>query len=349
MVAEVEGGEAARSEMLEWTVGVAGQPYPVARLRDRVLILGAGPATADLAAAFADPDGDGLTYAVAVSDTEMLSASIDGTSLSLSGLGAGRVTVTVTAQDPGGLSATQVFDVTLQAGTRDYDRDNDNLIDVATLAQLAAMRHDLDGDGVPASWRPYYAAFAEGAFGMGCANACEGYELTADLDFDTNGSGGADAGDAFWNGGAGWEPIGSDSDPFTTAFEGGWHVVSNLFIDRSTQDGVGLFCHVGAKGSIRRFGVAGVSVTGNDVVGGLVGRNRGQIEWCFATGAIAGNDDVGGVAGEFVSAGRLRPCYATGTVKGNDAVGGLVGRATAYSSFMGSYAGSRVTGRRSPW
>ena len=345
VVAEVEGGEAVRSEVLDWTVGVAGQPYPAARLRDRVLILGAEPATADLAAAFTDPDGDTLTYAVAVSDTEVLSASIDGTSLSLSGLGAGRVTVTVTATDPGGLSATQVFDVTLQAGTRDHDLDNDNLIDVATPAQLDAVRHDLDGDGVPSSWRPYYAAFAEGALDMGCAAACEGYELTADLDLDTNGSGGPDAGDAFWNGGAGWEPIGSDSDPFTTAFEGGWHVVSNLFIDRSTQDGVGLFGHVGEDGSIRRFGVADVSVTGNDGVGGLVGRNHGRVEWCFATGAVTGNDDVGGVAGEFVSAGRLRPCYATGTVKGNDAVGGLVGRATAFSSFIGSYAASRVTGR----
>ena len=344
VVAEVAGGEAARSEALDWTVGVAGQPYPAARLRDRVLILGAGPTTVDLASAFTDPDGETLTYAVAVSDSAVLSASIDGTSLSLSGLEAGRVTVTVTATDPGGLTGTQVFDVTLQGGARDYDLDDDNLIDVATPAQLDALRHDLDGDGVPASWRPYYAAFAEGRLGMGCAVACEGYELTADLDFDTNGSGGADAGDAFWHGGAGWEPIGSDSDPFMAALEGNWHVVSNVFIDRGAQDGVGLFGHVGEDGSIRRFGVADVSVTGNDRVGGLVGRNQGEVEWCFATGAVRGNDYVGGVAGDF-SAGRLRPCYAAGTVTGNDYVGGLVGHATVYSSFIGCYAASRVTGR----
>ena len=34
VVAEVEGGEAVRSEVLDWTVGVAGQPYPAARLRE---------------------------------------------------------------------------------------------------------------------------------------------------------------------------------------------------------------------------------------------------------------------------------------------------------------------------
>ena len=78
--------------------------------------------------------------------------------------------------------------------------------------------------------------------------------------------------------GRGLEPIGSDADPFTATFEGGWHVVSNLFIDRSTQDGVGLFGRVGEDGSIRRFGVSDVSVTGNDGVGGLVGRNHGQVE-----------------------------------------------------------------------
>ena len=344
VVAEVEGGEAARSAVREWTVGVAGQPYPAAWLPELALILGAGPTTVDLAPAFTDPDGDTLTYAAAVSDTELLSASIDGTSLSLSGLEAGRVTVTVTATDPGGLSATQVFDVTLQAGTRDHDLDNDNLIEVTTLAQLDALRHDLDGDGVPSSWRPYYAAFAEGPLDMGCLGACEGYELTADLDFDTNGSGSPDTGDAFWNGGAGWEPIGSDSDPFLATLEGNWHVVANVFIDRGTQDDVGLFGHVGEEGSIRRFGVADVSVTGNDRVGGLVGRNQGWVESCFATGAVTGNDYVGGVAGDF-SAGRLRPCYAAGTVTGNDMVGGLVGRAAAYSSFIGSYAASRVTGR----
>ena len=343
VVAEVEGGEAARSETVDWTVGVEGQPYRAARLQDQVLILGGASLTLDLAAAFTDPDDDTLTYEVEVSATELILPFVNGTSLHLFGRGPGHVTVTVTAKDPGDLSATQVFEVTLRAGTRDHDVDDNNLIEVATLAQLDAMRHDLDGDGVPADWSPYYAAFAEGALDMGCPVACEGYELTKHLDFDTNGSGGADAGDAFWNGGAGWEPIGSDSDPFAATFAGGGHVVSNLFIDRGTQDGVGLFGHVGADGSIRNFGVSNVSVTGNNGVGGLVGRNQGQVEWCFATGAVTGNDDVGGVAGDF-SAGRLRPCYAAGTVTGNDAVGGLVGRATAFSSFIGCYAASTVTG-----
>ena len=34
------------------------------------------------------------------------------------------------------------------AGTGDYDEDNDGLIEITTLAQLNAVRWDLDGDGV---------------------------------------------------------------------------------------------------------------------------------------------------------------------------------------------------------
>ena len=65
--------------------------------------------------------------------------------------------------------------------------------------------------GVPAiSGSGAYAdAFPEPARGRGCiSDRCLGYELTVGLDFDTNGNGVADAGDRYWNGGAGWEPIG---------------------------------------------------------------------------------------------------------------------------------------------
>ena len=112
-------------------------------------------------------------------------------------------------------SAVQRFTVTVWLSTAvDYDADDDGLIEIGTLPQLDAVRHDLDGDGTPAPGQgaAYRAAFADAVDRLGCAavDGCTGYELAADLDFDTNGSGGPDAGDAYWNGGAGWEPIGSD-------------------------------------------------------------------------------------------------------------------------------------------
>ena len=44
------------------------------------------------------------------------------------------------------------------------------------------------------------------------------------------------AGDNYWNAGAGWEPISG----WTTTFNGNGHVISNLFINRSSNQ-TGLF------------------------------------------------------------------------------------------------------------
>ena len=82
----------------------------------------------------------------------------------------------------------------------DYDADDDGLIEVSNLAQLDAVRHDLDGDDFPAneaSSVAYYAAFPDAPADMGCpADGCVGYELVANLDLDANCNVMADAGDA---------------------------------------------------------------------------------------------------------------------------------------------------------
>ena len=122
----------------------------------------------------------------------------------------------------------------------DYDADDDGLIEVGSLAQLDAIRHDLNGDGFPANSSPYNAAFPNAAAGMGCPSpGCTGYELTANLDFDTNGDGRTDvAGDIYWDGGSGWEPIGRENSEFGATFEGNDRTIANLHISRNVS-GVG--------------------------------------------------------------------------------------------------------------
>jgi hypothetical protein len=39
-------------------------------------------------------------------------------------------------------------------------------------------------------------------------------------------------------------------------------------------------------------------VTGNTSVGGLAGRNGGNVTNCYSAGSVAGNDGVGGLVGE---------------------------------------------------
>ena len=120
-----------------------------------------------------------------------------------------------------------------------YDTDGDGLIEVTTLEQLDAIRHDVDGDGDPThNGRDVFrGAFLE-VVRLRCVGECRGYELTADLDFDTNSSGGPDAGDTYWNDGAGWDPIGDRHSPYEATFEGNGHTIRNLFIRREGRRSV---------------------------------------------------------------------------------------------------------------
>ena len=67
-----------------------------------------------------------------------------------------------------------------------YDSDGDGLIEIRTLAQLNAVRWDVDGDGLVTDnvntadideAAIYEAAFPQAAIGMGCPSGCTGYEL----------------------------------------------------------------------------------------------------------------------------------------------------------------------------
>ena len=138
------------------------------------------------------------------------------------------------------------------------DRDGDGLIEVDNLTQLDAIRWDTDGDGISDN-ADYAAAFSDADTGKMCSVAsCAGYELTANLDFDTNGNGEADEGDVYWNNGGGWIPIGESNDPFDATFEGGGRTISNLYIRRSPN--VGLFGVLGSGSTVSGIGLVDTSV-----------------------------------------------------------------------------------------
>ena len=313
---------------------------------DRTFAAGAAAPPINLATVFSDPDAtDTLTYEAVSSDPDRLAVTRSDAMVTLTPGSPGRAVVTLRAIDPDGLSAVETFSVLVTAGNRDYDADNDGLIDVGNLAQLDAVRYDLNGDGLVdgATWMPYYAAFPMGAPEMGCpADGCTGYELTGNLDFDTNGDGRADmVGDTYWNAGAGWEPIGEADDPFTADFEGDGHTIANLFIDRDTEDGVGLF-GASNRSSMHGIGLVGVDVTGGDRVGSLLGHGvYGAVVDSSATGRVSGTDEVGGLVGR--TWGRVLRSYAAVNVSGADAVGGLVGH-QLLNNLDSSYATGNVEG-----
>ena len=231
-----------------------------------------------------------------------------------------------------------------------YDADGDTLIEISNLAQLNAIRWDLDGDGTPSgNASEYAAAFPVAAAGSVCpADAtCAGYELMSNLDFDT-GAAGDRTDDTYHNGGSGWEPIGkdtpvNDSVRYNAVFEGNGHTVTNLFINRGSTDDVGLFGAIGTAGVVRNLGVAGASVTAQQYVGALAGSSYGSISRSYASGTVsAAANDVGGLVGW--NGGSISHSYASGTVSAaaND-VGGLVGWNSSLISY--SYATAAVNGK----
>ncbi len=222
----------------------------------------------------------------------------------------------------------------------DYDADDDGLIEVCSLAQLSAIRFDLDGDGsaIADAGDSYEAAFPGiVANGAGCPQSgCKGYELTADLDFDRNGNGRADAGDypravdgGHVNDGQGWLSIGE----YAAVFDGNGHAISNLYFKSRArpwpEDSArrGLFDELAEDGVLRNVVIKNVNVTGDGHrVGALVGENHGTISNAGASGAVSGWYHLGGLVG-FNKTGTITDSYFSGEVSGTgDRVGGLVGQ-----------------------
>ena len=181
---------------------------------------------------------------------------------------------------------------------------------------------------------------------FGCPNSgCKGYELTRNLDFSHPGSYGSGTVNQGWSeseGGAGWLPIGVHFDRFAAVFEGNYHTISNLFIDRDIEY-VGLFGAIDRDGTISRVGLVDVDVTGARWVGSLAGSNRGVVIGCEASGSVSGTQSVGGLLGSNGERyGIIIDSHAASSVSGISSVGGLVGG--SWHTIIGSHASGDVWG-----
>ena len=237
--------------------------------------------------------------------------------------------------------------------TTDYDSDNDGYIDVANHAQLNAIRYDLDGNGDPTSAgaTAYNTAFPNrvttSSGRMGCpSGTCTGYELTANIDLDTDSDGniGTDSDDAYYNSGAGWLPIGNNTNRYSSNFKGNGNTINNLFISRSSAAYQGLFGVIASGSRIETLGVINADVHASDRVGILAGQSYGIIVACYTTGKMKGSANSGGLVGRVEnSAAAIYSSYSTAYVDGGTASGGLVGNMQA-GSVRDSYATGRVVG-----
>ncbi|MCQ2120496.1 MAG: hypothetical protein MJY78_01530, partial [Fibrobacter sp.] len=152
-----------------------------------------------------------------------------------------------------------------------------------------------------------------------CLNACGEGESVLKADGTLNGNG-----SNFTQ----WIPIGTAEKPYKGIFdgmgaEGNAHVISGLYFNDGNVEYVGLFKY--NEGMVQNVGVVDSYIKGGTSVGGVVGYNRRTVSNVYNTGAVSGNVLVGGVVGSNVG-GIISNVYNTGAVSGGDNVGGVVGR-----------------------
>jgi hypothetical protein len=143
-----------------------------------------------------------------------------------------------------------------------------------------------------------------------------------------------DAGDAsgsnpagMWTS-AGLVPLGNDTTTFAGAFAGAGKTISNLTINRPSENYVGLFGS--STAAISNLSLTNAAVSGQNYVGMLVGYQSGTITNSSAAGTVTGNYSVGGLAG-YLDFGSISRSHATGVVNGNTGVGGLLGTIANHS------------------
>jgi hypothetical protein len=155
---------------------------------------------------------------------------------------------------------------------------------------------------------------------------------------------------------------------FKGVFDGNGHTISNFSYKSSNGLYIGLFrqisgqnaqikdlgliapdidagagSHVGSlvgqvsSGTITNCYVEGGNVLGEELVGGLVGLNHGNLNDCYSTCSVTGKDDVGGLVGLNNST-TITNCFTGGEVLGRENVGGLAG------SNSGTIKNSSATG-----
>jgi hypothetical protein len=145
-----------------------------------------------------------------------------------------------------------------------------------------------------------------------------------------------------WFSGAGWLPIGdlqnSWSFPplslFTGKYNGQGYEISNLYVNRPSTRGIGLFGST-RNSKISNVNLLNASITGGEGTAGICGASYvgDTIEFCFSSGTITGARCAAGIAGNvWVPDGqptgyiRISNCYSSASISGNTECGGIVGR-----------------------
>ncbi|MBO4655606.1 MAG: hypothetical protein J5644_08675, partial [Bacteroidales bacterium] len=183
-------------------------------------------------------------------------------------------------------------------------------------------------------------------------NTAKYYKLMSDIDLNPGKNVAACDGDPNYLGGdpiEEWVPFNS----FKGYLDGGYHIISGVYINKPTVNEVGFFKQVAENSTLRNLGIVNSYISGNNKVGGIVGYMglSSSVTHCFVDAVIVGaSSEVGGICGEATSA-QVDTCYTTGSVTSRSGhLGGICGMGytmtltSCYSSMVINYFVNKVGG-----
>ena len=215
------------------------------------------------------------------------------------------------------------------------DYNNNGLIDIFTKEQFYNIRNNLAGNTYKTTFQiPGTSHTIPGVPGRKCGGSdCHGYELLGNIFLTGN-----------------WQPIGSENDPFTSVLQGNDYSITNLAINRGSDDKVGLFARLSGA-TINNLTVEVVSISGNNDVGALAGSAENSTISEIRIRAVNTNSNLsargaraGGLLGAMMSTTITNVITDLNIVGSADNVGGIVGDASSstisYATNIGSVSAS---------
>ncbi|MBN2829536.1 MAG: T9SS type A sorting domain-containing protein [Candidatus Cloacimonetes bacterium] len=110
---------------------------------------------------------------------------------------------------------------------------------------------------------------------------------------------------------------------FSGSFNGNGHSISNLNLSSSNRSNIGLF-GILYNATVERLAVDNIQIQGNSNLGGISGfTNNTTIRNCHVNGSIGGWRYIGGLVGK--NGGEITYCYSKCQVNGDMYLGGLIG------------------------
>ena len=121
-----------------------------------------------------------------------------------------------------------------------------------------------------------------------------------------------------------WIPIGNATNKYNGKFNGQGFTINGLFTDAASVAYGGLFGYVGSSAVIEEICIDYSFFKGGQYVGGIVGRNEGTVNNCYALYTVVKGDAyVGGIVG--YNNGMVKNCYNAGDVSAISHMGGFAG------------------------